>query len=119
MKKYGKDKPFNDGDLFDDMYEIAGDPELPAFVEKYIEGTQELPLKKTLRQVGLDLDTETGKISEMLTGAATYYEEEVDQKTKNLSTIIELILMIIIGIGVGFFAISMLAPTYSLVDYIG
>ncbi len=62
---------------------------------------------------------ETGKISEMLTGAATYYEEEVDQKTKNLSTIIEPILMIIIGIGVGFFAISMLAPTYSLVDYIG
>lgn len=65
MKKYGKDKPFNDDELFDDIYEIAGDPELPAFVEEYIEGTQELPLKETLRQVGLDLDTETGKISEM------------------------------------------------------
>ncbi|MDO8569951.1 MAG: type II secretion system F family protein [bacterium] len=61
---------------------------------------------------------ETGKISEMLMGVATYYEEEVDQKTKDLSTIIEPVLMIIIGIGVGIFAISMLAPTYSLVDYI-
>ncbi len=61
---------------------------------------------------------ETGKISEMLMNVATYYEGEVDQKTKDLSTIIEPILMIIIGIGVGFFAISMLAPTYSLVDYI-
>ncbi|MDO8471235.1 MAG: type II secretion system F family protein [bacterium] len=61
---------------------------------------------------------ETGKISEMLMGVANYYEEEVDQKTKNLSTIIEPVLMIIIGIGVGIFAISMLAPTYSLVDYI-
>jgi len=61
---------------------------------------------------------ETGKISEMLMGVADYYEEEVDQKTKDLSTIIEPVLMIIIGIGVGIFAISMLAPTYSLVDYI-
>ncbi len=61
---------------------------------------------------------ETGKISEMLVNVANYYENEVDQKTKDLSTIIEPVLMIIIGAGVGFFAISMLAPTYSLVDYI-
>ena len=61
---------------------------------------------------------ETGKISEMLLSIATYYEEAIDQKTKDLSTIIEPLLMIIIGIGVGIFAISMLAPTYSLVDYI-
>jgi len=61
---------------------------------------------------------ETGKISEMLTGVADYYENQVDQKTKDLSTIIEPILMILIGAGVGIFAISMLAPTYSLVDYI-
>lgn len=61
---------------------------------------------------------ETGKIAEMLVGVADYYEEEVDQKTKDLSTIIEPVLMVIIGIGVGIFAISMLAPTYSLVDYI-
>ena len=61
---------------------------------------------------------ETGKIADMLMGVASYYEGEVDQKTKNLSTIIEPVLMIIIGIGVGIFAVSMLAPTYSLVDYI-
>lgn len=61
---------------------------------------------------------ETGKIADMLANAATYYENEVDQKTKDLSTIIEPLLMVIIGIGVGFFAISMLAPTYSLADHI-
>ena len=61
---------------------------------------------------------ETGKISDMLMNVASFYENEVDQKTKDLSTIIEPVLMIIIGAGVGLFAISMLAPTYSLVDYI-
>lgn len=59
---------------------------------------------------------ETGKIGEMLLGVATYYEEEVDQKTKDMSSIIEPILMIFIGAAVGFFALSMLGPTYSLAD---
>ncbi len=61
---------------------------------------------------------ETGKIAEMLLGVAVYYEEEVEEKTKDLSTIIEPLLMIIIGAGVGIFAVSMLAPTYSLVNVI-
>ena len=61
---------------------------------------------------------ETGKITQMLMGVATFYEGEVDQKTKDLSTIIEPLLMVFIGAGVGIFAISMLAPTYSLVDYL-
>lgn len=61
---------------------------------------------------------ETGKIGEMLLSVATFYEDEVDQKTKDMSSIIEPLLMIFIGVAVGFFAISMLAPTYSLADSI-
>jgi type IV pilus assembly protein PilC len=61
---------------------------------------------------------ETGKISDMFGEVAKFYEEDVDQKTKDLSTIIEPLLMIFIGVGVGIFAISMLAPTYSLVENI-
>ena len=44
--------------------------------------------------------------------------DQSSDKTKNLSTIIEPVLMIIIGIGVAIFALSMLAPTYSLVNVI-
>jgi len=66
----------------------------------------------------LSVGEETGKITEMLDNIATYYENETDQKTKDLSTIIEPFLMILIGIVVGIFAIAMMLPTYSLVDAI-
>ena len=46
IKKYGKDKPFNDDDLFYDIYEITGYPEIKTFIEKHIEGTEELPLRR-------------------------------------------------------------------------
>jgi type IV pilus assembly protein PilC len=61
---------------------------------------------------------ETGTLSNVLFEVATYYEAEVDQKTKDLSSIIEPILMLTIGVAVGFFAIAMISPIYSLSDKI-
>lgn len=61
---------------------------------------------------------ETGQISEMLSEIADFYEAEVERKTKDLSTIIEPILMVVIGSVVGFFALAMIAPIYSIGDSI-
>lgn len=57
---------------------------------------------------------ETGKVADMLQQVAEYYETDVEDRTKDLSTIIEPLLMLFIGAFVGVFAISMIAPIYSL-----
>lgn len=57
---------------------------------------------------------ETGQIASMLGELAEFYENEVERKTKDLSTIIEPLLMVVIGASVGFFALALIAPIYSI-----
>ncbi len=57
---------------------------------------------------------ETGQISGMLKELAIFYETEVERKTKDMSTIVEPLLMVIIGITVGFFAMALISPIYSI-----
>ncbi|HVW82342.1 MAG TPA: type II secretion system F family protein [Candidatus Paceibacterota bacterium] len=62
---------------------------------------------------------ETGSVADMLKKIAEFYEEDVEERTKDLSTIIEPVLMLFIGAAVGVFAVSMIAPIYSLSSAIG
>lgn len=61
---------------------------------------------------------QTGELSAVLQEVASFYEGEVDQTMKNLTSIMEPVLMIAIGLAVGALAVSVISPIYGLVNVI-
>ena len=57
---------------------------------------------------------QTGKMEGVLMKLADFYEEEVDDIVRNLSTLMEPILMVIMGVAVGGLLIAILMPIYNL-----
>ena len=64
----------------------------------------------------MQVGEETGQTADILRKLSDFYEEEVTNAAKNLSTIIEPILMLMIGSIVGFFAVAMIQPLYSMMQ---
>lgn len=62
---------------------------------------------------------ESGSLDSIAGELAEFYEEEVDQTMSNLSTIIEPVLMLILGVGVAAMAIAVILPIYSLSQQLG
>jgi type IV pilus assembly protein PilC len=56
----------------------------------------------------------SGNLSDSLMYLAEMYENEVDDLTKNLSNVIEPVLMIFMGLIVGFIAVSIITPIYGI-----
>lgn len=57
---------------------------------------------------------ETGKMEEVLTKISHIYEIESDQRVKSLTAAIEPIVMVLLGLGVGFLVIAVILPIYNL-----
>ena len=57
---------------------------------------------------------ETGKLTEVLMQTARFFEESVAATTKNLAQALEPALMIVVGVIIGFFAVSMIQPLYNI-----
>lgn len=64
----------------------------------------------------IEIGEETGKTAEILNKLAEFFEEEISNETKNLSAIIEPVMMVLIGGAVGFFVVSMIQPMYSMIS---
>jgi len=72
-------------------------PEIPSIVTQMIE-----------------VGEETGQISETLSATSKFYNQEADNITKNMTTLIEPILIVLLGIGVAILVFAILLPIYNI-----
>ena len=68
------------------------------------------PMVTQMIQVG----EESGTMEKVLAEVSNFYETEVDDTMKNLSSIIEPVLVIIIGSVVGVLAVGLILPIYNI-----
>jgi type IV pilus assembly protein PilC len=62
----------------------------------------------------MEVGEETGNIENILEQLAVSFEGEVDNTMRNLSSIIEPLLLLIIGVVVGFLALALISPIYNI-----
>jgi type IV pilus assembly protein PilC len=62
---------------------------------------------------------ETGRLDQMLVKVSNFYDEEVDATLKSLTSLIEPLMIVGLGFIVGFIAVSVISPIYSLVGSLG
>ncbi len=61
---------------------------------------------------------QTGKLEDSLIHSSEYFEREVDQTVKNLTTLLEPIIIVFLAIGVGVLIFSIITPIYGLISSI-
>lgn len=61
---------------------------------------------------------QTGKLDASLMKVSEYFEREVEDKVKVMSTLLEPVIMVLLAIGVGFLIISIITPIYNLISNI-
>ena len=60
----------------------------------------------------------SGNLDEVFSNLADFYDREIDNTTSNISTLLEPILIVVMGIGIALVILSVLQPIYGLVDAI-
>lgn len=60
----------------------------------------------------------SGNVDEVFDTLADYFDRDIDSMTANLSSMLEPILMVVMGLGVGLLVLSVLQPIYGLVNAI-
>jgi len=67
----------------------------------------------------ISVGEQTGNLDEMFTSVANYYEEEFDTAVDNMSTLIEPIMIVFMGVMIGGLMIAMYSPIFNVGALIG
>ncbi|MBI4084639.1 MAG: type II secretion system F family protein [Candidatus Levybacteria bacterium] len=76
--------------------------------------TNNYPLIPLIATKMIAVGEKTGKLNETLLYLGQFFEDEVDDATKNLSTLLEPVLLLVIGVVVAFVAFAVISPIYEL-----
>lgn len=69
------------------------------------------PLMVQLVRIG----ERTGNLEKTLTDLGEFYQQEVEKSLKSFVTVLEPVMLIIVGVGVGVMVVSVISPIYSLI----
>ncbi|MGB3769382.1 MAG: type II secretion system F family protein [Phormidesmis sp.] len=67
----------------------------------------------------ISIGEETGELDQMLMKVADFYEDEVEQAVKALTSIMEPIMIVVLGGMVGSILVAMYLPMFSVMDHLG
>jgi type IV pilus assembly protein PilC len=62
---------------------------------------------------------QSGQLGQIMRKLAEFYEKEVDNKVQVFATLLEPVIMVILGVGVGFLVAGILLPIYNLASTVG
>jgi type IV pilus assembly protein PilC len=84
--------------------------------EKISDPMQASPLFPVMVTQIIAVGEETGRLDQMLVKVADFYDAEVDATLKGLASLIEPIMIVALGVMVGFIAVSVITPLYTIIQ---
>lgn len=73
------------------------------------------PVMPSIVSEMIKIGEETGKLSDILNNIADFYDQEADHVVRNISSLIEPVMIVALGIGVAVLVFSILMPIYNIV----
>ncbi len=96
----------------DALVKVAGDVKIGKTMSQAMDQYPKLFNYLVTQMIGVG--EESGNVDAILEELATHYESEVDETMRNMSSVIEPVLLLFIGGVVGILAIAIISPIYSM-----